>query len=146
MSVQEKVTLNIGRIDLAKIDYLVEQGFYSNRSDFMRTAIRQQLRTHDAVVSDEALDAKFRLEEMSQREERVKSAGGICIMSVKRKEWEKLRSEGVKVRYFIIGALILDKTIDLELATSVVASAKIYGTVAGDPQVVGYLKHMHQNK
>ena len=46
----EKLTLNIGYVDLGKIDLLVRDGFYSNRSDFIRTAIRNQLSTQAADV------------------------------------------------------------------------------------------------
>src|SRR5438309_1701482 len=46
----EKLTLNLGPIDLGQIDLLVEDGFYSNRADFIRTAIRNQLATHAEVV------------------------------------------------------------------------------------------------
>ena len=42
----EKVTINLGFVDLGQIDLLVQEGFYSNRSDFIRTAIRNQLGTH----------------------------------------------------------------------------------------------------
>jgi Arc/MetJ-type ribon-helix-helix transcriptional regulator len=46
----EKITINLGMIDLGQIDLLVNEGFYSNRSDLIRTAIRNQLNTHAEVV------------------------------------------------------------------------------------------------
>src|SRR5213079_1468437 len=46
----EKITLNLGPVDLGQIDLLVQEGFYSNRTDFIRTAIRNQLATHADVV------------------------------------------------------------------------------------------------
>src|SRR6516164_973772 len=46
----EKITINLGHVDLGQIDLLVQEGFYSNRTDFIRTAIRNQLQRHaDAV-------------------------------------------------------------------------------------------------
>ena len=42
----EKITINLGYVDLGHIDLLVQEGFYSNRTDFIRTAIRNQLSTH----------------------------------------------------------------------------------------------------
>ena len=46
----EKITINLGHVDLGHIDLLVQEGFYSNRTDFIRTAIRNQLEHHaDAV-------------------------------------------------------------------------------------------------
>ena len=47
----EKLTINLGYVDLGRIDLLVQEGFYSNRSDFIRTAIRAQLGTHAAEVA-----------------------------------------------------------------------------------------------
>src|SRR5216684_2766850 len=46
----EKITINLGLVDLGQIDLLVQEGFYSNRTDFIRTAIRTQLATHVEVV------------------------------------------------------------------------------------------------
>jgi Arc/MetJ-type ribon-helix-helix transcriptional regulator len=46
----EKVTINLGLIDLGQIDLLVQEGFYSNRTDLIRTAIRNQLSTHGDVI------------------------------------------------------------------------------------------------
>jgi len=47
----EKITINLGYVDLGRIDLLVQEGFYSNRSDLIRTAIRNQLESHVEVVS-----------------------------------------------------------------------------------------------
>ena len=46
----EKITINLGVVDLGQIDLLVREGFYSNRSDLIRTAIRNPLTTHSEVV------------------------------------------------------------------------------------------------
>jgi Arc/MetJ-type ribon-helix-helix transcriptional regulator len=49
-SESEKITINLGPVDLGQIDLLVQEGFYSNRTDFIRTAIRNQLTTHSEEV------------------------------------------------------------------------------------------------
>src|SRR5436853_7926011 len=48
----EKITINIGLVDLGQIDLLVDEGFYANRTDFIRTAIRRQLDSREAAVKD----------------------------------------------------------------------------------------------
>ena len=48
----EKITINIGLVDLGQIDLLVDEGFYANRTDFIRTAIRRQLDSRAAAVND----------------------------------------------------------------------------------------------
>ena len=50
----EKITINLGFVDLGHIDLLVQEGFYSNRTDFIRTAIRSQTGRHDDVVRQES--------------------------------------------------------------------------------------------
>ncbi|PWF55542.1 CopG family transcriptional regulator [Massilia glaciei] len=50
MAESEKITINLGLIDLGQVDLLVDEGFYSNRTDLIRTAIRNQLNTHADVV------------------------------------------------------------------------------------------------
>ena len=51
VSDSEKITINLGYVDLGRIDLLVQEGFFSNRTDFIRTAIRNQLRSQSAEVS-----------------------------------------------------------------------------------------------
>jgi Arc/MetJ-type ribon-helix-helix transcriptional regulator len=53
-SLDEKITINVGCVDLGQIDLLVAEGFYSNRTDLIRTAIRNQLATHDEVLKSVA--------------------------------------------------------------------------------------------
>ena len=48
----EKITINVGLVDLGQIDLLVDEGFYANRTDFIRTAIRRQLESRAAAVND----------------------------------------------------------------------------------------------
>ena len=50
----EKITMNLGYIDLGRIDLMVQEGFYSNRTDFIRTAVRNQLERHAEVVKQSA--------------------------------------------------------------------------------------------
>ena len=59
----EKITLNLGFVDLGRIDLLVQEGFYSNRSDFIRTAIRNQLDHQSATVTQSIEDVKKALGE-----------------------------------------------------------------------------------
>ena len=52
--VDEKITINLGYVDLGQVDLLVQEGFYANRSDFIRTAIRNQLSTHSDALKQAA--------------------------------------------------------------------------------------------
>ena len=61
MSDTEKITINLSPVDLGRIDVLVEQGLYSNRTDLIRTAIRNQLDRHDVVIQDLVVRRSFTL-------------------------------------------------------------------------------------
>jgi len=71
----EKITINMNVVDLGKVDLLVDQGFYSNRTDFIRTAIRSQLETHAEEVKDIVVRKSF----------------VVGVVRYGRKELEKLR-------------------------------------------------------
>jgi len=64
----EKITINLGYVDLGHVDLMVQEGFYSNRTDFIRTAIRNQLERHAEVVKEsrarKSLDLGLRASEM----------------------------------------------------------------------------------
>jgi len=78
MSDTEKITINIGTVDLGQIDLLVAEGFFSNRADFIRTAIRNQLdKNQDAV-----------------KESSIRRATGMGILSYTKKNLEQYKSEG----------------------------------------------------
>ncbi|WP_207793773.1 hypothetical protein, partial [Polymorphobacter multimanifer] len=55
----EKITINLGFVDLGHVDMLVREGFYGNRSDFIRTAIRNQLARHDPVLAQAVSRQQF---------------------------------------------------------------------------------------
>jgi len=57
----EKITINLGFVDLGQVDLLVQEGFYSNRTDFIRTAIRNQIERHVDVVRKAGLNGKMAL-------------------------------------------------------------------------------------
>ena len=81
----EKITINVGFVDLGHIDLLVHEGFYSNRTDFIRTAIRNQLAAHaDAVKQSIARHTlELGLRRYSREElEAVKAAGGKLHIQV----------------------------------------------------------------
>src|SRR5204863_6595846 len=74
----EKITINLSFVDLGQIDLLVQEGFYSNRTDFIRTAIRNQLATHADVVKQTAARKTLvlGLQQFSRRDlEAVQAAG-----------------------------------------------------------------------
>lgn len=136
---QEKITVNLNAVDLAKVDYLAGQGFYGSRSDFIRTAIRNQLREHDAVISDTVLT-----DAMKDSGDGVKSIGGIGVIHLGRGAFEKHLREGTKLKLFIVGSLFIDGDVTLDLVEEVVESSGIYGVLKGPDEVTTYLRELKQ--
>ena len=107
----EKITINIGPVDLGQIDLLVDEGFYANRTDFIRTAIRRQLETRSAVVDTTVARRTLTL--------------GTQFYG--RRELEEFRAAGrmVELRVLGLATLAADVTPDLALAT--IASVEVLG-------------------
>lgn len=138
MNGQEKITLNLSAMDLAKVDYLAEQGFYSSRSDFIRAAIRNQFREHEAIISDEALTSLTEGPNQGQ----VKSIGGIGLVSISGKELAAHRDAGHKLKLFFLGTLILGKDVTAQLLAQVLESARVYGAIRGPREAVEYIRKL----
>jgi Arc/MetJ-type ribon-helix-helix transcriptional regulator len=113
----EKITININTIDLGYIDLLVSEGYYSTRTEFIKTAIKMQISKHEN-------DTKQLLEQQ-------KSYGyqfSIGVGGFTKSELEDMiRKKGGKIKIVFIGLFILSKDITLELLEQTVESIKVYG-------------------
>ena len=117
----EKVSVNMNAATLAQIDLLVDNGYYSNRSDFINQAVRQAL---DAKQS--TLD---RLIERKEERARGGSEWFLGVMSLDREYFEQAKRDGVKIRLTGYGLLILNEDIPDELLFEALESVKIRGRV-----------------
>ncbi|MBS3985026.1 MAG: hypothetical protein KGZ66_05435 [Selenomonadales bacterium] len=140
---QEKITINLSVVDLGKVDYLVEQGFYANRSEFVRSAVRNQLKTHDPIVSDESLRGK--MVSLSTDSADVRHVWAIGIFKLDAALVKRHLQSGVKLSVFVVGALVIDKSVTLDNVRDVMGTVKVYGSITGQPEVVRFLKEGEQN-
>lgn len=115
----EKITINLGFVDLGRIDLLVDDRFYSNRTDFIRTAIRNQLDRHE--------------ETMRQSVSRRTLDMGVKIVT--RAELERLRSAGETVHIKVLGLATIASDITPELALATIASINVLGALHATPAV-----------
>jgi len=111
MSETEKITVNIGSVDLGRIDLLVKEGFYSSRADFIRTAIRNQLDRQKSAVDS-----------ISSRKSMV-----IGTLGYTRKDLEKIREKDEMVNVKVIGLFILGDDISPQLALDTIQSVTVRG-------------------
>lgn len=129
----EKITINLGAIDLGKIDLLVEQGYYSNRSDFIRTAIRIQLEKHSNDVKDFLKPQLPQILEPRYSETNIILTTGIVKLGLK--ELESFKASKEKVNIKMVGMLIIDNDVTPELAEETIKSVKVYGIIRASDEV-----------
>jgi Arc/MetJ-type ribon-helix-helix transcriptional regulator len=107
----EKITINIGLVDLGQIDLLVDEGFYANRTDFIRTAIRRQLEGRAAAVN-------------STVERRALTLG---TQHLSRQELEALQDAGRQIELRVLGLATIADDVSPELALATIASVEVLG-------------------
>ena len=107
----EKITINIGLVDLGQIDLLVDEGFYANRTDFIRTAIRRQLEARSEAVKVTV-------------ERRTLALGTVRL---DRAQLEKLRADGRTVELRVLGLGVVDDDVTPELALATIESVEVLG-------------------
>ena len=109
----EKITVNLGYVDLGHVDLLVREGFYSNRTDFIRTAIRNQLASHSEAVKQSI--TRHTLE--------------LGLRRYSREELEAVRAAGEKLRIRILGLATIDEDVTPDLARETIASVHVLGAL-----------------
>lgn len=131
----EKAAVNIGVVELAQIDVLVENLLYTNRSDFIRTAIRKQLEFHREYIE------KTLTQSAEQHEKAmVATIGGVGVFRLSAADLYRLKAQGKKANVVVVGVLIIDRSIDAELFSAQVASIKIYGKLQAPKQLQDILE------
>lgn len=119
MADSEKITINLGFVDLGHIDLLVSEGFYSNRTDFIRTAIRNQLGTHSDAVKQVV-------------------ARKMLVMGLQHLSADDLRAvqaanQTLQIR--ALGLVTIAHDVSPELALATIASLEILGALQASPAV-----------
>jgi Arc/MetJ-type ribon-helix-helix transcriptional regulator len=109
----EKITINLGFVDLGHIDLMVQEGFYSNRTDFIRTAIRNQLATHADVV----------------KQSTVRQSLDLGLRHYSREDLEAVRAAGQKLRIQVLGLASIADDVTPELARAAIESITVLGAL-----------------
>ena len=107
----EKITMNLGPVDLGQIDLLVQEGFYSNRTDFIRTAIRNQLATHAEAVR-QAVTRKTLM---------------LGLQRYTRLDLEAVRAAGQRLQISVLGLASIADDVSPELALATIDSINVLG-------------------
>jgi Arc/MetJ-type ribon-helix-helix transcriptional regulator len=119
MSETEKITINMSAVDLGKVELLVQEGLYSNRTDFIRTAIRNQLDRHNFEIQQSVIRHSYVI--------------GVLVFD--KADFERTKSKGEQLDLKVIGLLRLDNDITPELASEVIASIQFRGIFQASDEV-----------
>ena len=119
MSETEKITINLGLVDLGQVDLLVQEGFYSNRTDFIRTAIRNQLSTHAEVV----------------RQTVARKTLVLGLEHYTRRDLESVKDAGETLEIKVLGLASIDDDVSPELALQTIDSIVVLGALRASPAV-----------
>jgi Arc/MetJ-type ribon-helix-helix transcriptional regulator len=109
----EKITINLGFVDLGQIDLLVQEGFYSNRTDFIRTAIRNQLATHADVVKQTV----------------ARRTLVLGLQHYSRQDLEAVKAAGERLQIQVLGLASIAADVPAELALETIESITILGAL-----------------
>jgi Arc/MetJ-type ribon-helix-helix transcriptional regulator len=115
----EKITINLGCVDLGQIDLLVQEGFYANRTDLIRTAIRNQLSAHGDAV----------------RQVVARKTLSLGIQHVGTAELEALKAAGQTLHIRVLGLATIDPAVTPELALATIESLTVLGALHASPAV-----------
>ena len=115
----EKITINLGYVDLGRIDLLVQEGFYSNRSDFIRAAIRGQIAGHDEIVT--------RSIERHTME--------LGLRDYHRHDLEALRDAGEILHVKVVGLVRIAADIPVDLALQTIGSITVLGALQASAEI-----------
>ena len=115
----EKITINLGFVDLGRIDLMVRDGFYANRADFIRTAVRNQLDRQDDALRQSAArrQLSFGLSHYSKR------------------DLEAARDAGTPLHIQVLGLASIADDVDPDLARAAIASVQVLGAFQASPAV-----------
>jgi Arc/MetJ-type ribon-helix-helix transcriptional regulator len=115
----EKITINLGLIDLGQVDLLVQEGFYSNRTDCIRTAIRNHLANHGEVV----------------RQAVVRKTLVLGLLEFSRADLEAVKKSGKQLRIQVLGLARIASDVSAALALATIESVSVLGAFHASPAV-----------
>jgi Arc/MetJ-type ribon-helix-helix transcriptional regulator len=115
----EKITINLGPVDLGQIDLMVEEGFYSNRTDLIRTAIRNQLTLHAQVVQETI----------------TRRALVLGLQHFSRQDLEAVRARNERLHIQVLGLASIAADVPAELAVGTIESVVVLGAFHASPAV-----------
>jgi Arc/MetJ-type ribon-helix-helix transcriptional regulator len=123
MGETEKITINMSVVDLGKVDLLVTEGFYQNRTDFIRASIRTQLAKHETEVRDSI----------------TRNAYVLGVISCDQESLMKDIANGVRRKYHVVGMMVVKEDVTPEVAEKAIEAIKVMGVFRASDAVKAVL-------
>ena len=120
----EKITINLGYVDLGHIDLLVQEGFYSNRTDFIRTAIRNQIERHAETTKQTV----------------ARKSVELGLRHYSREDLEAAQAAGQTLDIRVLGLATIAQDVTPELARATIALVEVLGALHAPPAVKAALR------
>jgi len=131
----EKITINLPPVEIARMDILIEAGYYPNRTEFIRTAVRRTLDVHQDFISSK-IDSIVSPPEGEMKPDVVsRRVWGVGVIGLGRDVLERAVAQGEKVSIHVVGMLVVNADITPDLVEKAVESVKIYGILRASPRV-----------
>jgi len=126
----EKITINLGAVEIGKIDILVENAYYTDRSDFIRNAIREKLKSHDSDIERITQSEQF-------ADTTTRRSVFIGVMNLDKKDVVKMHGDGGKQIVVAVGLLVITGLTaeDTDLMLDVFDTIKVYGSLIMDSEI-----------
>ncbi|AWN40454.1 CopG family transcriptional regulator [Methylobacterium durans] len=115
----EKITVNLGFVDLGRVDLMVRDGFYANRADFIRTAVRNQLERQDEAV----------------RQSVARRQLSLGLSHFTQRDLEAARDAGAPLHIQVLGLASIAEDVTPELARAAIGSVEVLGAFQASPAV-----------
>jgi len=115
----EKITVNLGFVDLGHVDLLVSEGVYANRSDFIRTAVRNQIERHADIT----------------RQSVARKPIEVGLRRYGRAELEAAQAAGIRLDIRVLGLAVIADDVPADLASAAIASIEVLGSLQASPAV-----------
>ena len=115
----EKITINLGYVDLGHVDLMVQDGFYANRTDFIRTAIRNQLDRHADAV----------------RQSVARKTLDLGLRHYSREDLEAVRAAREMLQINVLGLVTIARDVTPELARATITSVTVLGALHASPEI-----------
>jgi Arc/MetJ-type ribon-helix-helix transcriptional regulator len=138
----EKLTINLPPMDLARMDILVDGGFYPSRTEFIRAAIRTQLDAHQDYIQKQMLFVTEVFEEELPEEELENRIYGVGVFNLNKDVFERTMKQGKLMKINVVGMLRIGKGVTPKHVEATVASVKVYGILRAPSKVKAALKRL----